>query len=285
MNSTKFIFRLPLLLLILLAIPSFGQEPIDLIPGNDWLPGWEQSYEVQAYEGDDLFFLINGGADLFLEYGFRDVAAVELQHPTDGKLYIEVYRMASDSAAFGVFSLRKGSLKIEVNPGPWVVYGEDYLHLWQGPFYVSVSATGLSNHNKLKAFASLVARMQERATAQNLAPPLFTEYRNEEMLSAIYLLGPLALNNVYHFGSGNMLKIQEALAIEKTHHQEIILAYPDEMTAKMVFFDFIAYLETSGRFSDYREEGELYLAKDPRGKTMIASLDKQKIILAILEAE
>jgi hypothetical protein len=274
-----------LLAFSLLATPAFGQTAMDLLPGNNWLPGWKQSYEVQAYEGDDLFFLINGGADLFLEYGFRDVAAVELQHPTDGKLYIEVYHMASDSAAFGMFSLRKGSLKIEVNPGPWVVYGDDYLHLWQGPFYVSVSATGLSNKTKLKAFASLVTRMQEWAPVQSHLPSLYTEYRNEEMLSATYILGPLALNNVYHFGSADILKVTEALAVEEKFHRNIILNYPDEMTAKKVFFDFIEHMQNSGRFSNYREEGEQYLAEDRLENTFIANLNENKIILVLLKQE
>ena len=285
MNKTRCLLGFPFFVLFLLSVPALGQKAVDLLPGNDWHPGWKLSYEVQAYEGDDLFFLINGGADLFLEYGFSDVAAVELQHPTEGKLYVEVYRMSSDSAAFGVFSLRKGSLKVEVNPGPWVVYGEDYLHIWQGNYYLSVSATGLSNRDKLKVFAKLVTGIQDKATGENHPPALYTEYRNEEMLSAAYALGPLALNNLYHFGTGNVLNVREALAIEKKDHQEIILAYPDEMTAKKIFFDFITYMETSGRFSDFRVEGEQFLAEDPRGKTMIASLDEKKIILAILKSD
>lgn len=285
MNRIRFFLKLSVWLMPLMVTPSLGQTAIGLLPGNDWLPGWQRSYEVQAYEGDDLFFLINGGADLFLEYGFSDVAAVELKHPTEGRIYVEVYRMASDSAAFGVFSLRRGSLNLEVNPGPWVVYGEDNLHLWQGPFYVSVSSSGLSNLNKLKVFTQFIGFISERAPRENHTPALFDQYRQEEMTRAVYALGPLALNNFYHFGPGNILQVSEALALEKEYHREIILAYPDEMTAKKVFFTFIDHVRDSGRYSDFSEEGEEYLFRDRQGNPLVARLDSPRILVSILKPE
>ena len=274
-------------LLTLLFLPSFvsAQTALDFLPDNGWLPGWQRSYEAQAYEGDDLFFLINGGADLFLEYGFSDVAAVELQHPTDGKIYVEVYRMASDSAAFGVFSLRRGSLEMEVNEGPWVVYGEDNLHLWQGPFYVSASSFGFSNMNKIKVFAKLISQISEQFPAGNQTPALYNAYPQEDVSHAVYARGPLALNNFYHFGPGNILQVTEALALEKEHQREIILAYADEMTAGKVFMTFIDHAGNSGRYSDLRQEGEQYHFTDRHGNPLVASLEGPKILISILKAE
>jgi hypothetical protein len=45
----------------------------DLLPSINELEGFELKSEPEYYQGDDLFYLINGGADIYLEYGFKDV--------------------------------------------------------------------------------------------------------------------------------------------------------------------------------------------------------------------
>ena len=285
MSKTAFLLRFCLLAFVLFSFNAYGQTALDLLPADEWMPGWKQSYDVLAYEDDDLFFLINGGADLFLEYGFSDVAAVEYRHPSEGKIYIEVYRMDSDSAAFGVFSLRKGSLQMEINPSPWVVYGEDNLHLWQGPFYISVSTSGLSSLGKLKAFAMLMAHFPKMAPGENRVPVLFGNHRESESSNATYVLGPLGLNNFYHFGHGNILKVTEALAITRDDSREIILNYPDDYTAQKVFLSFSEHLGGSNRYSDYQIEDSELLAKDLRNNTVIARLKGQKILFSVRKPE
>lgn len=258
-----------------------GQTAASVLPGAGFLPGWEASYDAVAYEGDDLFFLINGGADLYMEYGFADVAAVELKHPDKGSVYMELYRMDSDSAAFGIFSLRKGGLSVEVNPGPWVVYGEDFLHLWQGPFYMSVSGGRLEKSARLQVFLSLIGHLTEKVPAENRLPWLYEEYRQAEANSAAYLMGPLALSNIYSFGHENPFRVSEGLVLERDADREIILAYADASTASDIFSGVLHFFTDNARFPQFEGSGRSFAAVDRQGKLIEATLSGNKILLAI----
>ena len=58
-------------LTLLLASPVVSQDSIiALLPDPFILPGLQASGEPEVYEGDALFDLINGGADVYFEYGF-----------------------------------------------------------------------------------------------------------------------------------------------------------------------------------------------------------------------
>jgi hypothetical protein len=275
----------PLLFLALFfLLPLAGlkaQTAAEALPGADFQPGWEASYEALAYEGEDLFFLINGGADLYMEYGFVDVAAVELNHPEKGSVYIELYRMDSDSAAFGIFSLRKGNLTMEINSGPWIVYGEDFLHVWHGPFYLSVSGGRLQKDARLQVFASLIGHLTEKAPAENNLPALFHEYRDAGFKSAAYIMGPLALNNIYNFGHENVFRTSEGLALEMETHRELVFSYSDNQTAGDTFNAVAQFMEGAGRFSQFNRDGESFSVKDRQNNQIDVSLKGSRTRVAI----
>lgn len=72
---------------------------------TDKTGGWEV-ISTQVYEGNGLWGYINGGADIFLEYGFQRVYAQEVA--SQGSHYkIDTYCMADPLAAFGIFSINR----------------------------------------------------------------------------------------------------------------------------------------------------------------------------------
>lgn len=62
--------------------------------------------ELGVYSGDHLYEYINGGAPIYLEYGFKAVASQELII-NDHTFIFDVYQMDSPLAAFGIFSVRR----------------------------------------------------------------------------------------------------------------------------------------------------------------------------------
>ena len=69
--------RVTIVLIIWIAgLKLTGQDIKLLLPALQELPGWQLSAEPQVYDGDKLFELINGGADIYLEYGFSRVVSV-----------------------------------------------------------------------------------------------------------------------------------------------------------------------------------------------------------------
>jgi hypothetical protein len=64
--------------------------------------------ELGIYPGDLLYEYINGGAPLYLEYGFVEVASQELLY-NERTYILDVYQMEDPLAAFGIFSVRRPS--------------------------------------------------------------------------------------------------------------------------------------------------------------------------------
>jgi Family of unknown function (DUF6599) len=62
--------------------------------------------DLGVYPGDHLYEYINGGAPIYLEYGFKEVASQELIL-NDHTFIFDVYQMESPLAAFGIFSVRR----------------------------------------------------------------------------------------------------------------------------------------------------------------------------------
>lgn len=262
---------------------SFGvksQTAQEVIPGPGWQEGWEASYEVMSYEGDDLFFLINGGADLYMEYGFVDVAAVELSHPEKGNLYIELYRMDSDSAAFGIFSLRRGDISIEIYPAPWAAYGDDVLHVWNGNFYMMVSG-GQMKTATLETFTKLVAYLSEKVPAENELPGVARKLSRPKGGHYAYLMGPLALNNIYSFGPENVFQIREAIVLFGENQKELIFYYESEALTEEVFAGVLSYMENARRFSDFQGDMNSFLALDRRGNRLSGKFDERMIHVTV----
>ena len=75
-----------------------------LVPGE--IPGLEIR-RVQSFAGKALYGHINGGADLYHEYGFERLSVQDLRL-NDVTYFTEVYRMNDPAGAFGIFSVSHG---------------------------------------------------------------------------------------------------------------------------------------------------------------------------------
>ncbi len=71
---------LALLLLCIAASATAGQAPENLVgflPASGEVAGLTLGDTPQGYGGDDLYQMIDGGADIYHEYGFRQVLSAE----------------------------------------------------------------------------------------------------------------------------------------------------------------------------------------------------------------
>ncbi len=122
----------------LLGLPAcFSQVPEDFpsIDKND-LPGVKIS-SSRTFNGTSLFGYIDGGAELYLEYGFSVVSVTEITFK-DGKYKTEIYKMNGQEEAFGIFSVSKYRC---VNMPPlskFTCQTKYQLQICKGPYYISI---------------------------------------------------------------------------------------------------------------------------------------------------
>lgn len=89
--------------LLLCSVVLFAEEfDFPKLTEED-LPGIEFKRE-QIFKGEELYGYINGGAEVYLEYGFEALSLQEFLY--QGFIYkVQIYKMRSPEDAFGIFSL------------------------------------------------------------------------------------------------------------------------------------------------------------------------------------
>ncbi|TKJ31671.1 hypothetical protein CEE39_07005 [bacterium (candidate division B38) B3_B38] len=146
--------------------PIYAYQLKALLPGADEVRPWQPRGETESYVGEELYNLINGGAEIFLEYGFTEAVAQEYSRE-DSSFRLTIYRMGNAEAAFGIYSLNRMRKPLLPGIGDEGVGEDNYLCFWQGSYYVTVEAFPLEREleESLRRLASLVsARIGEHAS-------------------------------------------------------------------------------------------------------------------------
>jgi hypothetical protein len=95
------------------------------------------SMKTREFSGNALYGYIDGGADLYLEYGFSGVRITEF---TAGqrKYKVEVYRMKNPEAGYGIFSVSRFRCKSRPDFSTCTCLNKYQLQVYKGDFYISI---------------------------------------------------------------------------------------------------------------------------------------------------
>jgi hypothetical protein len=95
----------------------------------------------RTFRGPALFGYMDGGAELFLEYGFSGALINEVS--LDGQKYkIEIFRMDGPEEAFGIFSVSKFSCKSFPTVARFTCQTRFQLQVCKGDYFISIINRG-----------------------------------------------------------------------------------------------------------------------------------------------
>jgi hypothetical protein len=97
----------------------------------------------EDYNGSKLFEYINGGADVYFNYGFKTcfVRKYSIKNSPGSEIKINVYDMDKLIHAFGIFREFFDSNSAGNDIGTENVSGDGYCYFWKHSFYVEVDDT------------------------------------------------------------------------------------------------------------------------------------------------
>ena len=116
------------------------------------LPCWSQTHSISlgsddtgegvlirraSYDGNSLWGYINGGADLYLEYGFESVIVHEIEFRSK-TIRFDLYRMSDPKAAFGIYSVYSFRCDSIAGPGEFNCGTRWQLQAVRDNYYLSV---------------------------------------------------------------------------------------------------------------------------------------------------
>jgi hypothetical protein len=277
-------YSIGLLLILISGVRNLsGQDIEKLVPPLSELEGWKFTSEPKVYIGDDLFSLIDGGADLYLEYGFTKVVSAQYADPSSSNILIEIYKMKDSPSAYGIFSITQQGVEWSVQFGNLSVVDEDYICFWKGRYYVNISWSSrqLSESPLLNKLADLVVK--NIPDTGNYPDMLKTFQDQDPVEKTIYLKGNLALSNFYYFDYRDIFKIKEALAYSLENHKRVIIKYPDKQTAIERLADARQGMSKNKRFSDMATAFQGFSCTDNKGNhILIRHIENYVVILVAL---
>jgi hypothetical protein len=286
-NEIKTIIYILISLCIgVLCASDISSAEQNLFPQGDMFSGWE-IVKNSTFTGDALYGHIDGGAELFFEFGFVKVD-VRIVKPTgsDDEMTIEIYQMADADAALGLFLIKSANLEPDQRlPVPNLVNNYQVSYI-KGDYYILISSAAGTEPLKEKMVQfgeTIAAKLPEKAQSNFDVLPAAGRVPGSERL----LRGPLALQTIFPLGEHQMLwqglekgqRLNAYAADYKISEGDIfsyiICQYPDP-NASGIAMEAIKtghdpYLETVTN-----EENRLIL-KDWNGLYTIVIRDKSKI--------
>jgi hypothetical protein len=196
------------------AVPAGNGEPAASAAVNppgmravDGIPGWKRTGPPERYSAEGLYGYIDGGAEIVLEYGFRELA-VSRFGPAAGsgsekEIVLEIYRMSSGEAAFGLYSTKlEGGEQSRpgIKPDNWLSAGQ--ASLVKGEFLVNILAPECTD----KEIGEFMAAVEPQIPGHGTARPEGLDWLPREGMvpsSWHYIRGPLAAQNESPFLAGD----------------------------------------------------------------------------------
>jgi len=239
------------------------------LPEDTAVPGWTRDGEPQEFEGEDLYIYIDGGAEIYEEYGFARVVVQDYKSTAGKSISLEIFEMKTAAAAFGMFTFKRSGQGKSLALGGGGELEAYYLNFWKGRFLVTLTGFDGSEgtvEGLLSIGRAVAAKLPNGGEAPGLVAALPAEGLRPG--SVKYLKGLLGLNNVYPFYTARGLAFKDAVrGIYDSGETLILLDYGSAEARDAAWLELRRELERSERF----EPAKNYLAdavafKDGKGQ-------------------
>ncbi len=247
--------------------------------------GWMPEGEAQFAEGEDLFLLINGGAEIYHEYGFKEVAFQTYSKVEGKSINLEIYEMESQEAAYGIYTFKTGGdgYPIEVGHEGW--FESYYLNFWEGNFLITIVGLGTDADilDGIKKFAKAVdAKLKFKAKK-----PHIVSYLPEENLQpngVTYLKGNLALVNRYRFDNKDIFGLKEGVIGKYDDYSIFIFQYTSKEDSEEWYEFAKNHLKQSKRFNDFLDHNTHFEISDHQNSRLWIKKCQSWILIVLGES-
>ena len=263
-----------------LAVPLFSRVEF---PPDGFVPGWHSKGQAREFTRNGLYGHIDGGSELFLEFGFIDLRLQKYQASSgNDEISLETYRMESPEAALGIYLMKCGT----ETPVPGLAdqvrhTGDRYqITLLKGCYFITVN-----NFSGNSVYLPVMLEMAHQTLVQipDVKPAdLFALLPKENRVPGSEMLfrGPFSLQAIYTLGEGDVLLLENKIfgATAQYRYQNpgaksgdpadtynfLVVPYPDEISAQKAFSHLKANLDSY--IQVFVNQKDRLTFKDYRGK-------------------
>ena len=157
--------------------------------------------EARIYDGKKLFDYMDGGAELYYEYGFEQ-ACVQRYKAKEGEVTVEIYQMDTPAHAYGVYTFDTQGEHPPI--GQDATYARGLLSFWKGRYCVRA----LSENEQFKDILLAVGQAITKKIPQEGERPAILAFLPPQWVvgdSLLYFRGQISLNNSYFLSNQDVL--------------------------------------------------------------------------------
>jgi hypothetical protein len=269
--------------LLVCLVSSLGVSQTTVFPER-LASGWAKKGPPSEFQGGNLFNYIDGGAEIFLEFGFGRLLVQDYKKG-NSEIVLELFEMESPESALGIYLMKCGT-ETPVEGVPARNSGDKtQFTIVKGPAFIHI--------NNLDAGASLLPAMVELARSvletipQDRPVTLLEGLPSEGRITGSERLirGPYALQSIFTLGEGDILGLEGkifALAADYRDQEgepssRIFVAYRDEARAVEAFRKLVAGLDPYLKVIKERDRELVFT--DYRGK--FGTVERKGAVLEI----
>jgi len=236
------IFLLPALMLGCTGGGSGGLE--GFLPSSAKAKGIKVKKDGAAriYEDKKLFDYMDGGAELYYEYGFEQ-ACVQRYKVKQGNVTVEIYQMDTPAHAYGVYTFDTQGEHPPI--GQDATYARGLLAFWKGRYCVRA----FSENEKFKDILLALGEAITKKIPQEGERPAILAFLPPQWVvddSLLFFRGQIALNNGY------FLSHQDVLFLSKGAEGITFLYKPEAQPLRVVMVRYAGRQQATEAFKSLR---------------------------------
>jgi len=221
-------------------------EKISLM--EDFLPdtilGWSTNKTTPLLSHSDLYGYMDGGAELYISYGFRAALSRTYLKESQPEILVEVYDLIESRNAFGVFSQSRESENVNLGQGAFSLPGA--IFFWKDHYYISLSSWE-STQESMQCLHALGDYIDKKITSKGIIPDVVKLLPQQGLVpfGYMYFHHYIWLNSYYFISHDNLLLIDDnthALVarydVQGNRHYLLLIQYDNGQTAAKAFVTF-----------------------------------------------
>ena len=171
--------------------------------------GWRASQKDGIFNPDNLYDYINGGAELYLSFGFKKVINRTYERQKQPDIVVDLFDMGTSVNAYGVFSHSMETFETAYGQGSQ--YTEGLLLFWKDRYYVSIMSYPETPESK-KTLLKLGRKIEKAIKGKGPLPDILDLLPQDYLIreSVRYFRHYAWLNSHYFIADSNILQINDS---------------------------------------------------------------------------
>ncbi len=185
-NHFKYLFLSLVVFLMMLTAAGIGAEKSASLSMQTLLPqlnDWTKTEEPSNYFPENLFEFINGAAEIYLAYDFKELTVIQYgRKGSTASMAVEIYEMSNETNAFGIYGAERYPDNNFIPIGIQGYAEEGILNYLIGKYYIKLLCFegGSQSGEYLELFAKTIAK---KTQGQTTFPTLLNHFPKDGLVA------------------------------------------------------------------------------------------------------